>query len=463
MKRPRSMAIATLLGLCAATSALAQAPLDPRIKRTYEVLGGGMSSPAALLYEPQVSGTKSHIAVIAMHSDLNYVSFSACTQLSRRGYRVLCVNRSGSPGGSLNQTILDLRQAVVFLRKLPGVDRVVLLGHSGGATLMSAYQMIAESGVSGCQGTEKISKCPDELAGLPAADAVMLIDSNFGNAEMMLLSLDPAVGSEEGGTDLNPELDSFNPQNGFVRNGTSSYGTDFRKKFERAVAGRERALTQRALARLAAIQAGGGKYIDDEPLVVPGGAQGASNNRLLPQDTRLLSHTVKPWPLLHADGSSTTQIVHSVRVPDSNTQSPTPSLAQGAVQTTVRTFLTNWAIRVTDDFEVDEDGVHGVEWNSSYSSTPGNVQGMSVPLLVMGMTGHYEYLAAETIYEQARSPDKTIAFVEGGTHMYTTCKACERYPGQYGDTEKTTYDYIDLWLSQRGRFESRDPAGAAAK
>jgi hypothetical protein len=448
--------IATASTVCAAPMPAAAAPqpatMDSTIRRTFEVLGPGMFSPAALLYEPLSAGSKSHIAVVVMHSDVNYLNFSACTELSKRGYRVLCANRSGQPGSSLDSTLLDLKQAVAFLRGYPGVSKIVLLGHSGGATLMSAYQFIAEGGLKACQAVEKIHKCPDSVANLPPADGVMLIDSNWGNAEMALLSLDPAVTSEQNGTTLNADLDSFNPTSGFVKGGTAHYNAAFLKRFESGVVSRERRLVQHALEREAAIQAGKGLYKDDEALIIPGANQAQSNNRLFPQDTALLAHTAKPQILLHADGSSTTEIVHSVRVPEANGDSPTPDFRMGTVETTVQTFLTNWAIRVSDDFHVGEDTVHGVEWTSTYSSTPGNVEGIHSPLLVMGMTGHYEYLASETIFNNARSTDKSLAFVEGGTHGYTTCKECEKTPGQFGDTQKTTYDYIDQWLSGAQRF-----------
>ena len=61
-------------------------------------------------------------------------------------------------------------------------------------------------------------------------------------------------------------------------------------------------------------------------------------------------------------------------------------------------------------------------------------------------------MAHETIHENASSPDKTLVFVEGATHGYDTCKPCEQKPGQFGDTIKTIYDYVDKWLSQKGRF-----------
>jgi hypothetical protein len=70
----------------------------------------------------------------------------------------------------------------------------------------------------------------------------------------------------------------------------------------------------------------------------------------------------------------------------------------------------------------------------------------------MGMTGSWEYLSAETIYLHAKSIDRTIAFVEGATHGFTTCKECEATQGQFGDTLKTLFDYIDGWLNKKERF-----------
>ena len=340
---------------------------------------------------------------------------------------------------------------MAWLRQQPGVRHVVLLGHSGGGTVMSAYQMIAEGGVPACRSAEKIWKCPDTLANLPPADALMLIDSNWGLAEMTLFSIDPAVTDETRGTHLDPALDMYNPANGFRPTG-STYAPRFTTAFLTGEGRRNDALIDRAQAELAAIAAGKGPYDDDAPFVVPGAILLGSNNRLFAQDVALMSHTRQAWPLLHGDGSVTTQIVHSVRVPE-NTRNQTGSLIHGALKTTVRNYLNSYAIRTTADFGYDADSMHGVDWTSSYASPPGNVQGIAAPLLVLGMTGHWEYLAAETIYDLAKSRDKSLAFVEGATHLYTPCVLCARHPGEYGDTVKTTYDYIDGWLSKPGRFD----------
>ncbi len=427
-----------------------QAPLqaESASKTSFVHLARGVP---AVLYEPAVIGAKAKTAIFVMHSSVDYLSFSACTELSQRGYRVLCANNSTSKSGVSNDGVLDevLTEAgagVSYLRHLPGVKHVVLLGHSGGGTVMSAYQFIAEGGLSACQSAEKIWKCPDSLAGLLPADGVMLIDSNWGLAEMTLFSIDPAV--------TDPKLDMFDPANGFKPAG-STYSASFIKKFLTAEGARNNALLAQAAGEMADIAAGKGPYEDDAPFVVAGASLLGGNNKLFSQDVRLMSHTKKAWPLLHADGSMTIGIVNTVRVPE-NTCNLSPSLIKGALKTTVRNYLSAYAIRTGPDFFYDEDSVQGVDWSSTYASPPGNVQGIAAPLLVMGMTGHWEFLASETLYELAKSRDKTLAFVEGATHLYDTCKPCERHPGEFGDTRKTTYDYIDVWLSKPGRFAERN-------
>jgi len=455
--RKAALAAALVLLGFQQSPARAETPRSPSaesaaIRTTFVQLARGVPG---VLYEPTMPGPKAETAVFVMHSSADYLSFSACSELSRRGYRVLCANNSTSKSGAsndgmLDQVLLEAKAGIAWLRGRPDIKHVVLLGHSGGGTVMSAYEYIAESGVKACQSSEKIWKCPDSLAALPPADGLMLIDSNWGLGAMTLFSIDPAVRDEASGTTLDPKLDMYNPANGFRPTG-STYPAAFTKAFLVAEGARGNALIARAESELGAIEAGKGPYADDAPFVVPGAILLGSNNKLFSQDVALMAHTRKAWPLLHSGGRMTNEVVHTVRVPQ-NTRSQTPSLMQGALKTTVRNYLNSYAIRTEPDFGYDETSVHGVDWTSTYASPPGNVQGVSAPLLVMGMTGHWEYLASETIYELAHSRDKSIAFVEGATHMYDTCKECERQPGEFGDTQKTTYDYIDTWLSKPGRF-----------
>lgn len=455
-----TMAVAVLAAnLASISSAWAQGPQAPapdlaalHIKTTFIKLGNGVPG---VLYEPTTPGPKSEIGVFVMHASGDYTEFSACSELSRRGYRVLCANNSTSKSGAfddgiIDQVLLEAKHGVSYLKAYPGVRKVVLFGHSGGATIMTAYQAIAENGVKVCQGVEKIHKCPDSLAGLPAADGVVMADANWGQAEMTLFSIDPAVTRTDSGMSLDPALDMFNPANGFKPSG-STYSQAFIAKFQKAEGRRGAAVVKLAQDRLAAIEAGRGLYADDEPFTVPGASFMGGNNKLYSQDIRLLSHSRRPWTLVHADGSTMTQIIRSVRVPQ-NTRNLSAYMMLGALKTTVRNYLSSYAIRVTDDFGYDEDAISGVDWTSTYASPPGNVESVAAPLLTLGMTGNWEGLAAETIHDHAKSADKSIAFIEGANHIYLPCTKCEKTPGQFGDTVKTTYDYIDGWLSKPGRF-----------
>jgi hypothetical protein len=448
--KPLLMFVAlVVLSACFVSPSLAQSDAT---KTTFVRLGSGVPG---VLYEPVTPGAKSQIGIFVMHSGGDYLTHSACTELSKRGYRVLCANTSTSKSGtdddgSMDRILSDAGLGVAYLRKYPGIRKVVLLGHSGGGALMAAYQNISENGLKACQGPDKIIQCSDSLAALPRADGLMLVDTNWGLGAMMLFSVDPAVSSEENGRALNPALDLFNPQNGFNSTG-SKFSDEFIRKFLTAEGKRNNQLIRTALDRVEKINAGKGLYSDDEPFIIPGANFRGGNNRLFSQDIELWSRTRKAWPLLRADGSAVTQIVHSVRVPE-NVTSLTASMERGALKTTVRKFLSTYAVRVTDDYGYNEDTVRGIDWASSYNCPPGNVEGVVSPLLIMGMTGHWEYMAAETTYEHAKSGDKTLVYVEGATHLYTTCTKCEKVPGEFGNTQKTTYDYIDNWLSKQGRF-----------
>lgn len=442
-------AIAAAWSLCVSAAGSA-APAS--VTTIFVHLGRGVPG---VLYQPVAPGEKSRIAILIMHSGADYLTFPACTQMASRGYRVLCANGSDSKSGftddeSIDEMLLDAKLGVAYLRGYPGVRKVILWGHSGGGTLMSAYEDIAQNGVKVCQGPDKLAKCPAKLAGLPAADGVMLIDSNFGLAETFLFSLDPAVVDESDGTKLDQGLDSFNPGNGFDPAG-ARYGAAFVHRFLSAQGRRNDRLIAAALNRWKMIQSGNGHFSDDEPLVIPGGNFRGYDNRFFAQDTALWAHTREPHLLLLPGGKTLTGIVHTVRVP-ANPASRTHSLYYGALQTTVHKFLTTYAIRVTRDYGYDADAIHGIEWTSNYGSVPGNVQGITAPLLVMGMTGHWEFMAAETIYDHAKSRDKTLTYVEGALHGYTPCRKCEQYPGQFGDTQQTLFNYIDGWLSEKGRF-----------
>lgn len=405
-----------------------------------------------VLYRADAASARGGIAVLVMHSDEDYLDCPTGAELAGRGFTVLCANVMVKEGLFFSQAdkMHAVRAGVEYLRGCPGVDRVILMGHSGGATLMTAYQCIAENGVGVFQGPEKIVPHPD-CGELPPADGIMLFDANWGNAAMQLFSLDPAVADEGSGHVIDPSLDLFSPANGFDPGG-SAFSDAFIRRFQQGQHERNERILAHALERLAAIERGEGLYTDDEPLVIPGADQNFRNNKLYAQDVRLMSRTKRPHKLLHADGSVTREIIHSLRGAE-NPASLTGSLTEGGRIMTVKNYLSSYAVRTLEDYGYGEDGVWGVDWASSYNCPVGNVEHIHVPLLLVGMTAGWEYLASETIYDHAASEDKDLAFVEGADHKFYPAAHLEQYPGQFGDTMALLHDYAANWLDAPGRFK----------
>ncbi len=417
------------------------------IRRTYIKLGDFPAVVPCMLYEPLHPGKKSRVGIVLCHSDQDYIEFLPAMELAKRGYRVAATHVSEA-SNPLDDKLKDVAMVVDYMKQYPGVEKVLLLGHSGGATLMSAYQNVAENGAAAFQGPERIIPL-DDVGGLPAADGVMLLDSNFGNGVMSLVSLDPAIVDEGSGVKRDPELDLFNPANGFSKDGCS-YSDAFIRRFWKEQAKRMNRLIDYCQERVALIEQGKGNYIDDEPLDIPGGTQFGPNNKLFIQRPEYFSHTFEPQKLLHQDGSITCETVPCLRVFREGANSA-PRFHFGCLATTVKTFLKSSAVRVDpEQYGYDESRIYGIDWDSSYCVTVGNMKGVRAPLLLMGMTGSYEYIAAEHIYRNAgKAEDKTLVFVEGAGHNFTTAPEAEQYPGELGDSAKACFDYVALWIEER--------------
>jgi hypothetical protein len=423
----------------------------PQTKTTYVNLRSSDGAGDGVLHEP-AAGAASHIAVVYTHIGSNNLGHASGPELARRGYRVFLLNHPDDVIG-FEGIAPYIGAAVKYLRALPGVSRVVLLSHSGGGPVMTLYQNIAENGPQVCRGPEKYYPCEGNLDGLPKADGLILLDSHAGHGFLQLTYLDPANADPLRRTPRAKALDMFDPANGYdaARNG-ATYSDAFIRQFFAAQAARNERVTSEALARLAKIEAGTGEYADDEPFVVPESSEG----RLLQPDVRLLSRTKAAHPLLKADGTTSVEIVYSVRPPMGRrrVRNLASAIGQasygGALKTSVRRYLATYALRTTKDYGMTEDSITGVDWASSSTSAPSNIQGVTVPLLIMSMTCHYWMTSSELLFDRAASKDKEIVFVEGASHGFSPCRP------EYGDTVKRTFDHAGAWLSSGDRFSQRD-------
>jgi len=177
-------------------------------------------SPAQVkgaLYKPN-SGPAPHVGILVTHRTSNVMGSLTCTEMVKRGFTVLCMNPRSDNNEALvkwESIALDVRSGVNFLRKQPGITKVLLLGGSGGGPTIIFYQAVAEKCPSYCQGPNKLVKCGSELADLPRADGIIFRDAHPGNPVNGIRSLNPAIMNEGQPDQKNPELDPFNPENGF--------------------------------------------------------------------------------------------------------------------------------------------------------------------------------------------------------------------------------------------------------
>jgi pimeloyl-ACP methyl ester carboxylesterase len=412
-------------------------PLFAQSRPTYIQFSPGPVKGA--LYKPD-SGPSPHVAILLIHRTANMLGAPATRELSSRGFMVLAVNpRSDNNEAAVNfeANALDIRSGVEFLRKQPGITSIVLWGHSGGGPATSFYQAVAEQGPSYCRGPNKLTECDDTLAGLPKADGLILVDAHPGISVNGLRSLNPAVVDEHDPRKLDSALDPFNPANGY-KDGASRYSDEFKRKYFRAQADRMNRLIDAAQAAMKAMRSSAAPYPDDDAMVVTR-FEGA---RLMELDPSIHHTTMKPRRLLKNDGTIVTQIVESVRRPARGYDKRNASFEGGARLMTLRSFLSANAIRAKDSLD-------DIDWCSSNNSTRCAVERITIPTLVTAMGAHYFIRDGEIHYEASASRDKDFIVIEGATHGFTPCNACETTPGQYSNSQKNFFDYVTKWIKAR--------------
>ena len=427
--------LAVIISLAVSTAAQAQS--NPRYIR----FAGVPSAVKGALFTPDAPQKAPHVGILVMHRASNFLNTLACTELSMRGFMVLCMNPRSDNNEALVrwETIpIDVKAGVDFLKKQPGITKILLWGFSGGGPTMTFYQNVAENGVSVCQGSNKLVQCGNELAGLPRADGLILVDAHPGNPVNGVRSLNPAVTDESRPNLINPDLDPFNPKNGYNPKGPTTYSEEFKKKYFRAQAERMNRLIDKALAMQRQMKDGKYDYPDDDAFVVVRG----ENARLVQLDMSIHPGTVKPRKLIKNDGMVVTEIVKSVRVPNLQAARQNAQFENGTRLLTVKSFLSANAVRATDSMD-------GIDHCSSNNSPPCHLPTITVPTLVTAMGGHYFIRDNEIHYELSGAKDKDFVVVEGAEHGQTPCVPCETSPGQYGNSVKNFYDYVRVWIDKR--------------
>lgn len=219
---------------------------------------GAGGHPCQGLYHRPV-GRKPNVAMIATHYQIDFSEHYLADYLATRGIGFLGWNtrfRGFESSFLLDHALVDIGVGVRWLRETQDVDTVVLLGNSGGGSLMAAYQsQAAEPNVTPLDGMRPAAGVTE----LIPADGYVATAAHPGRPDVLTAWMDASVVDENDAVGTNPDLDLFDERNG------PPYSPEFVDRYRRAQTARNHAITDWAEAELKRVRAAG---FSDRPFTV---------------------------------------------------------------------------------------------------------------------------------------------------------------------------------------------------
>jgi pimeloyl-ACP methyl ester carboxylesterase len=203
------------------------------------------------------------VGVVVMHPRVDFSHHYAIPRLVGAGLAVLAANTRHAGNDTMaehEEMVLDVGACVRHLREKRGLEKVVLLGNCGGASLAAYYQ--AQAGLApGARAARSPGGAPTHFEGaaLPPADAMVYVAPHRGQGKILMDSIDPSVVDEGDPLAADPELDMYDARNGFREPPAwSEYTDEFLAKYRAAQRARvaridaaARALLERSAAAAA--------------------------------------------------------------------------------------------------------------------------------------------------------------------------------------------------------------------
>jgi pimeloyl-ACP methyl ester carboxylesterase len=197
------------------------------------------------------AGERPKVAVIATHYNVDFSEHYIAPYFARRGFGFLGWNtrfRGAEDLFLLEHALIDIAVGVRWLREEAGVETVVILGNSGGGSLMGAYQAeaIVPTLADGLKGAGR-----DALLSLPKADLYISLNAHQGRPEVLTDWMDASVIDETDPVATDADLDPFSAAN------APPYSAEFIARYRAAQRARNQRITDWAKAELARLNAAG--------------------------------------------------------------------------------------------------------------------------------------------------------------------------------------------------------------
>jgi len=351
--------------------------------------GAGGHPCQGLYHHP--AGARPATAFIATHYNVDFSEHYLATLMAERGFGFLGWNtrfRGNEASFLLDHALAEIGVGVRWLRGQASVERVILLGNSGGGSLMAAYQSQAvEPSVRPAAGLRPLPAIED----LPPADLFVALAAHSGRPEVLTNWLDPSVTDESDPLSVDPALDPYNPKNG------PPYSEDFQLRYRAAQRARNERITDWALSELDRLSA----------------TRARDRLFLLPRtwaDLRMIDPTIEPserrpnWCYLGEPAQANYGV-----------------FGIGTVST-LRTWLSMWSLRT-----------------SQCTAAP-HLARITLPSLVVHATadtGVYDS-DARALYDALAAEDKTLAVIRADHYLQEPAGAREQ-----------AADLLASWVSSR--------------
>jgi pimeloyl-ACP methyl ester carboxylesterase len=192
-------------------------------------------------------GKRPRTAVIATHYNVDFAEHYSAPYFAERGFGFLGWNtryRGAEDLFHLEHALVDIGAGMKWLREEAGAERIVLLGNSGGGSLMAAYQAEATAPTLAHDAKGALAAA---LSSLPKGDLYISLNAHPGRPEVLTNWMDASVIDETDPVATNAALDPFNPG--------PSYSAEFIARYCAAQRARNQRITDFAKAELARLNA----------------------------------------------------------------------------------------------------------------------------------------------------------------------------------------------------------------